>query len=348
MFRNVAELPPAPPRLSPSKRALFAGVAVVLVLAMLETSVRAYHFVRNVGTDHEEDPRGYLIEDAEAGYALRPGFSGGGVRINSLGFRGPEVAAKAPGSLRIVALGDSATFGPREEECAYPYLLPDLFPQPVESLNAGVEGYRTDRALVHLRRDVLPLQPDVVTVFLGWNDLYQTNPNDEADQLSLRANPLAALFLLSDAAQTFRRVYFLDIQSHRGQTAGTTSGVPLDYQPVGYADRLRQIVRAARTSGARVSVLTWPTILDDSMTAEAIARVQYPPYTTRLIDVKVLYARYQNTLRHVAADEQAAVIDVAAAFNSQFDKATLFKDTAHFSCQGHAIVARTVADALFR
>ena len=336
--------PPPPRTISPARQALFAGLAVVLVLAALEASVRVYHGVRNVGSG-EPEPRGYVVDDPDTGYALKPGYQNGGIRINSFGFRGPEIAREPPaGVQRIVALGDSASFGPSEEECAYPFqVAPRLAPRAVEVINAGVEGYRTDRALAHLRRDVLPLHPQAVTVFIGWNDLYQTDPGIEADQLSLRSNPLARLLLMSDAAQTFRRLVFLRIETQRADTRDR-SAVPATYEPVGYAERLREIVRTTRGSGAEVLVLTWPTILSDTMSPEALAKVHYPPYTNRLADLKTLYARYQVTLRHVADEEHVPVIDIGSVFSG--DKAPYFLDTAHFTCQGQAMVADAVADGL--
>src|SRR5262245_36500174 len=49
------------------------------------------------------------------GYELVPGARGSGwgteVAINAHGFRGPERALAAPGRTRLVALGDSVTFG---------------------------------------------------------------------------------------------------------------------------------------------------------------------------------------------------------------------------------------------
>ena len=335
----------APPRISGRKQLAFALVMVLLVLAAIEGSVRAYHALRNVGSGDPE-PRGYVVDDPQAGYSLKAGYTGGGIRINSLGFRGAEIARdKAPGVQRVVALGDSATFGPSEEECAYPFLLADLLaPRQVEVVNAGVEGYRSDRALVHLRRDVLPLQPDVVTVFIGWNDLYQTDPFVEADQLSLRARPLTRLLTLSDAAQTFRRLFFLRFETQRADTQDGSAQTLTSYQPAGYAQRLREIIRTARQGGARVLVFTWPTILAENMTPQAIAKVHYPPYTNRLADLKALYARYQETLRQVAAQEGVPVVDNAALF--QGDKAPYFLDTAHFTCPGQALVARNVAEAL--
>jgi lysophospholipase L1-like esterase len=341
---------PAPPRektprISARKQALFSLIMLLLVLGAIEASVRVYHAVRNVGSGDPE-PRGYVVDDSQAGYSLKPGYTGGGIRINSLGFRGPEISRdKPPGVQRMVALGDSATFGPSEEECAYPFLLPDLLGQRrVEVINAGVEGYRSDRALVHLSRDVLPLRPDVVTVFIGWNDLYQTDPAVESDQLSLRASPLTRLLTLSDAAQTFRRLFFLRFETQRADTQDGPAPVLASYQPAGYAERLREIIDTARGGGARVLVFTWPTILADDMTPQAVAKVHYPPYTNRLADLKALYARYQDTLRQVAAEEQVPVVDNAAVFTG--DKAPYFLDTAHFTCQGQAMVARNVADAL--
>jgi lysophospholipase L1-like esterase len=344
---TVAERPTRaapPPQLSPGKQLVFALLTLLLVLLLIEGAVRAYHFVRNYGSD--ADPRGYVVPDGRAGYALKANYQEGGIRIDSLGFRGPEVnSTKAPGVYRIVTLGDSATFGPHESECAYPYQLSDLLaPRQVEVVNAGIEGYRSDRALVHLQRDVMPLHPDLVTVFIGWNDLYQNDPKVESDEQSLEGSPLSRVLTLSDAAQTFRRVFFLRFQGQRARTSGGST-LPPDYQPIGYGERLRSIFRTARAGGADVVIFTWPTILSDDMSPAAIAKAHYPPYTTSLDELRTLYDRYQSTLRQVAAEEQVPVIDNEAIFPND-RKADLFIDTAHFTCEGQTMVAQNVASAL--
>ena len=339
--------PPAP-QLSARKQVAFALVALLLVLGLVEGSVRLYHFVRNLG--HPTDPRGYIVDDPDEGYTLKPGFDEGGIRVDSLGFRGPEVSLqKAPGTYRIVAIGDSATFGPHESECAYPYQLPALLaPRQVESIDAAIEGYRSDRALARLKKQVMPLHPDLVTVFIGWNDLYQTDPRNEADQLSIQGNPLAEALMWSDAAQTFRRLYFLRFNPQRLSTSAIGDEHLLaTYHPVGYGERLREIFRTARAGGADVLAITWPTILSDHMSPQAIAKAHYPWYTTQLSDLKALYARYQETLRQVASEENVPVVDAAAAFDSQVpDKATIFQDSAHLSCDGQTIVANQIAQAI--
>lgn len=287
------------------------------------------------------------MDDPEAGYTLKPGFVSGNLRVNSLGFRGPEISReKPPGTYRIVSLGDSATFGPQEEECAYPYLLPALLqPRQVEAVNAAVEGYRTDRALARLRKDVLPLKPDLVTVFIGWNDLYQTDPGAETEQLSIRGNPLAQLLTLSEAAQTFRRVYFMRAQSARGVGPSIGERTLQPYAPSGYAERLREIFRTVRVGGADVITLTWPTVLSDQMSPEAQAKAHYPWYTAQSTELLALYRKYQETLRRVAAEERVPVVDVAALFVGP-NRAALFKDTAHFTCEGQSMVAAELARQL--
>ena len=64
------------------------------------------------------------VSDGDLLLVPNPGFEGevstieysASVRINSKGHRGPELGAKAPGELRLLALGDSFTLGVQVEE----------------------------------------------------------------------------------------------------------------------------------------------------------------------------------------------------------------------------------------
>jgi lysophospholipase L1-like esterase len=104
------------------------------------------------------------------------------IRTNSLGLRGAEIAeAKPPGVFRILALGDSVTFGwGLRGEDAYPNQLASLLAtlrptQRFEVINAGVSGYGTWQQLLWLQETGLDLQPDVVVV--------QAHLNDASDNL---------------------------------------------------------------------------------------------------------------------------------------------------------------------
>src|SRR5205823_6347722 len=93
------------------------------------------------------------------------------VHINSHGTRGPEFStAKQPGTVRILALGDSRTFGwGLTDEETYPYRLQELLRQAmpgkkIEVINAGVNAWSYSQMFVYLRDEGLAYQPDVVII----------------------------------------------------------------------------------------------------------------------------------------------------------------------------------------
>lgn len=104
-------------------------------------------------------------------------------RINSLGMRGPETATpKAAGVFRVLAVGDSFTFGLEErEEDSFPRRLEQLArasgasgSSRVEVLNGGVPGYNTAQELAWLLSRGLATQPDLVILGAAANDVDPT------------------------------------------------------------------------------------------------------------------------------------------------------------------------------
>jgi hypothetical protein len=94
------------------------------------------------------------------------------VQVNSLGLRGPELAAKRPGERRILFLGDSLTYGQgvADDEtvpAALERALAERAPQQRWSVvNAGCRAYGTSHELGLLAELGARIQPDVV--LLGW------------------------------------------------------------------------------------------------------------------------------------------------------------------------------------
>lgn len=94
-------------------------------------------------------------------------------RTNSLGLRGTEVAReKAPGTRRVVFLGDSIAmgYGVREED-AFASVVGRGLGAGFEMVNAGVAAYNTEQEVTWFVETGSKLAPDVVVIEVYWNDI---------------------------------------------------------------------------------------------------------------------------------------------------------------------------------
>lgn len=99
------------------------------------------------------------------------------VSFNSAGFRDDEFPdAKSPDAIRIIAMGDSWTFGHNVAvDQGYPKRLEALlrndFPgKKIEVLNLAMLAYTSHEGLKLLQRKALALQPDIVLIGYSMND----------------------------------------------------------------------------------------------------------------------------------------------------------------------------------
>jgi lysophospholipase L1-like esterase len=107
------------------------------------------------------------------------------INSNADGFRTHEFTAKKPGTLRIVTLGDSSTFGwGVDPDYTFQNLLEKRLIQSlgreVEVFNLGVSGHTTRHGLGVLRHYAWKLNPDLLIVSFGSNDArYVLQPADK-------------------------------------------------------------------------------------------------------------------------------------------------------------------------
>lgn len=97
------------------------------------------------------------------------------IETNSLGLRGPELAPRASGELRLLFLGDSFTAGFEVEQ---PETFTALLERhlgrrlrvPVSVVNAAVRGYGTDQSYLWFRERGRALGADLVVAVFSAND----------------------------------------------------------------------------------------------------------------------------------------------------------------------------------
>ena len=126
-----------------------------------------------------------------------------------------------PARVRYVALGDSYTIGTSVDDGQrFPNQLAARLPQLELVANLGVNGF-TSRDLIEVELPRLPtLEPEVVTVLIGVNDVVQGVPED-----SYRANAAAILDALV-ARVGAGRIIVVTIPDYTVTPAGADYGDP--------------------------------------------------------------------------------------------------------------------------
>jgi lysophospholipase L1-like esterase len=278
--------------------------------------------------------------DPRMGFKPKSNFTYKGIPVtNSLGFRGPEFSPeKRPGVFRIIALGDSVTFGGvADRKCDWPaHLQRELARVDMnryEVVNGGVEGYGTWHVLQRLRHEVLKLNPDMIIVLVGWNDLYgysrlQTQVDDPMELQKAKGHWFNRVVLKSYVMKwlTKRALSIAkrgqdppEIERKRGEA----------FVPVAALEHYRQIVRVAKSAGIPWAVLaTQPSVAGSDRLEEYQHLMHFPRFAQSPDLFMILWEKYSTAIRRVANEERAVLIDLAAVIRLEVpDSGRYFHDS---------------------
>ena len=248
-----------------------------------------------------------------------------------------DIGRKA--GFRIVCLGDSVTFGFR-----VPMVFPEhphdfdrtLFPYPelaeeklrsanpwkrIEVIPLAVPAYSSYQGLNWLKRDIGSLEPDVVTVCFGWNDIC-LRPVADRESMPVDFVHVAArgLLLHSQAVAHFAK------WCHRKPAREN----PHDGPPVprvskdDYVANLLEISKLARAHGAKVVLI-----------GQVYQNAQSNPAEAKLVK------EHRDALREAAAANGIPYlqIDELTETNSPMN-ISLFGELIHPNAAGHQVMAR--------
>lgn len=111
-------------------------------------------------------------------YAMKPGYRNKRVSINSLGLRGEEITRqKPPNVYRVVCVGGSTTFGIYVKDAyTYPLFLEGelrrrLEADQIQVVNSGLVCATSAESLHRMFTEILPLDPDMIVIYHGINDV---------------------------------------------------------------------------------------------------------------------------------------------------------------------------------
>jgi acyl-CoA thioesterase-1 len=274
-------------------------------------------------------------------------WSGRDIRVNSLGFRGPEFPARTEGRPRVAILGDSiaAGYGVAEEEAIPARVTEALRADAVAAdvLGVGVPGYNMAHLLALWKGRVRELEPRVVVYVVCLNDALpelSLSADGRLEAVAVEVDPSRAergrvrlpgkrwLFAHSALYRFLVGRYDRALQRLGVRTRPLPPTERLDAlypdSPLGeaYRARLRELGKSVRESGATLIVACVPTA--DQVRGGGAAPQASLAATARQMDV--------------------AFIDLLPLFRQATMPADLFlADGLHPSARGLALAAAPIA-----
>lgn len=292
--------------------------------------------------------------------ASNPHFLGGAVRINEDGFRGPPLSTA--GHARILAVGDSVTFGYGvEEDAVWEAVLAERLSTPgapVEAVNAGLSGagLRYYRGVVRDR--CAALAPERVVVALVINDILPYPPprgRPQVDRLGARLNrgAMRASHLYAAGVPLAKglayRTGVLDLDTNPG-FAFLALEDPSPRQDRAWVDSLAlldDIVAETGACGAALTVVVFPV---ETQLSEDALRLYRDGLGLR-IGAGAMDGLPQARLRAWADANGVDLVDLLPAYRAaaatggplflRSDAVSL--DPVHPSARGHAVAADVLA-----
>ena len=329
-------------------------VSFAVLLLVLEGAVRVRQWAKYGATFTF-----YHLEHHEAsGLEIpKPGDVSGPVRINSLGFRGPEIERPKPdGRLRLAFLGGSTTFCAEvsSELESWPHLvtrgLANDNPQVgFDYVNGGAAGYSTTESSLNLEHRVAPLEPDVIVIYHATNDLTKDTRllattqglyEVEEDQGSWLGDRWLTYHLLEKNLKFLSR-----------KKKGEGEGRPFEYDAAStsksFERRLGELIDDAKAVAPVVAVATFsnqarPEHSPERQREACSSSLFYMPFMS-VPGILEGFAEYNRVIRRVAAEKGVLVIE---GENDIPGDLTHFTDSVHFTDAGSRKMAARVLTAL--
>src|SRR5262249_21334929 len=220
-------------------------------------------------------------------------------------------------------------FGLAGEDCPYPRVLERLLRSgrgpSYEVVNAGVEGYDSENTVQLLERKLLKYQPDLITIYIGWNDLVkrdqsEAGASDSRQWLAYRTYDVYLIRFWRKVVYAYLRPLLLHVDT---QLVPSEEAAYSHYVPLVFKRNLERMVDVAKSHGIRTVLFTLPSPLKPEMAPEEIRKLYFPHYTYNLKRFSMIHDRYNDAIRKTGQAAGVPVIDLAARLA---DRGRLFMD----------------------
>lgn len=285
-----------------------------------------------------------------APFILRPKSEGkmfeSRVRINNLGFRGPDIEIEKGNAYRIVALGESTTFGHTiaATDIPWPELLQQLIlrrlqpDRPVQVINAGVPSYTIRLNAQRLAREILQLKPDMVISYHGYNGFMWLNPAlPPAHGKGPPPYVDRPLKMLADAEY---RLKMMAYRRERTSPKAFASWVPGDLMETEYARAYEDLFQITQTNGIRLVLANYSMAVNSKSETDVVTfyRAVFPNVLSQIRANEV----HSKLVEQIARLHPAIqLVNTHPGLDGEHEK---FIDLVHFTGEGE----RHFAELMFR
>ena len=299
----------------------------------------------------------WIVNDPILGWANQAGYEGEGVRINAYGFRGGEFAgSKPPGVIRIVCVGDSGTFGIwfgrsyKIHKDNYPEELREILREKgqnnVEVINAGVVGYTSSHVLRQLMTGVLDLEPDIITLRVGFND-----------QFLLKSKNAIDYYVEEPSNFIFRNLLYRFHGWRLTRLASWLNQKLIKMNPPGkeiittydeFMENIERFTEAARERNIKLLFIDYPLRDRRTMLTPGERKVARLYGANTLPEISESHQAYQDIILELAKTEGVPVVDTLPASKSSEQDYFLFTkyDFVHPNRRGARIIAERLYEKL--
>jgi lysophospholipase L1-like esterase len=267
------------------------------------------------------------------------------IRINNRGFRGPDFPVeKADGEFRVFVLGDSATFGTLTgpEQRAWPDVLQNLVEERlscrgfIRVVNAGTVTYSLANSVERLRRFIVPLKPDMVITYQGFNNLTLIDPEMAVMPTPPDWRPRGSMLIAEAFYRTRLLQYGKRMQAFQKPTAS------IKYSDT--YDRLYgEIVDMGAANGFVPVLATMSLVVNEQSPQEVIdfyGRTFVP--INRILPA---LAEHNRIVERVAHRTSSVFLDTQPALSGKWNDDD-FIDIIHFTQKGSNVLAQTAYEKI--
>lgn len=264
------------------------------------------------------------------------------IRINALGFRGQEIARDKGDAYRIVALGESTTFGRTLFASDRPW--PEVLEQEiretlgcaarVQVVNGGVPGWTLSNQLKRLDQEILPLDPDLVISYHGYNGfsfLFRDLPSMLVQTPPRAAERPSRLIAAIENRIALRRF----LARYAGARELARSVGTIDLGSSGYAVRYRKLARRLAARGIPLALATFNMAVNDESPEDVIRFYEetFPDIRARMLANRM----HTKLVLEVPLGGNVIPVDTREGVDGAYDQ--LYVDAAHLTQEGRRRLA---------